>query len=110
MCLLPHQPTTVKVTDSGTGNPTAVAASAANPVSVSPALTISGLTIVTPIDSGQSTTVTLSWSGGTSPYNVTLYTSTSSSNCTGLVQAGQNSAVSGTTTTFTQTPSATTSY
>ena len=49
-------------------------------VTVNPAL---GVPTVTPsasaIDSGQSVAVTLSWSGGTSPYDITLYSSPTSS-------------------------------
>ncbi len=99
-----------RVTDSSAGNPVASATSPANLVTVNAALTITSLTATSPIDSGQSASVTVSWSGGTSPYTATLYNSASSSSCSGLVQIGQNIGVTGITTPFTQLPSGTTSY
>ena len=63
------------------------------------------------IDSGQSSTITVSWSGGTPSYTVSLYSGTSSSSCaldSTLVYTATG--VSGTTTTFTVSPSSTTYY
>src|SRR5207249_271581 len=99
-----------RVTDSSAGNPAASASSTTDLVTVSSALTIPTLTAISPIDNGQATALTVSWSGGTSPYTVNLYTSTSSSSCTGLVQVLQNRGVTGTSTTFSQSPSSGTSY
>ena len=99
-----------RVTDSSAGNPAASASSTTDFVTVSSALTIPTLTAISPIDNGQATALTVSWSGGTSPYTVNLYTSTSSSSCTGLVQVLQNRGVTGTSTTFSQSPSSGTSY
>src|SRR5207249_2023939 len=99
-----------KVTDGASGNPTTVAISSSDLVTVNSALTIPLLTAVSPIDNGQATTLTVSWSAGTSPYNVNLYTSTSSNSCTGLVQVLQNRGLTVTSTTFSQSPSSNTSY
>ncbi len=99
-----------RVTDSSPGNPATSATSPTDLVTVNPVLAISPLTTTSPIDSGQSTSITVSWSGGTSPYTLTLFTSSSSSSCAGLIQVGQNTAVTGTTASFTQSPTTTTSY
>ena len=99
-----------RVSDSSAGNPLSSASSPTNLVAVNPVLTISSLTTISPIDSGQSTSIAVSWSGGSSPYIPILFTSTSSSSCTGLIQVAQNTGIAGTTTSFTPSPTATTSY
>src|SRR5207247_10523310 len=58
----------------------------------------------------QPTYLTDTSSGATSPFTLNLYTSTSSSSCTDLVQVLQNRGVTGTSTTFSQSPSSGTSY
>lgn len=99
-----------RVTDSSKGNPAASIFSATDLVAANPALSIQSVSTTSPIDSGQTTTITLTWSGGTSPYSATLYTSTSSTSCTGLIQIGQNPAISSLTTSFSESPTAATNY
>ncbi len=79
-------------------------------VTVNSALATPTMSATSPIDSGQTMTVTVSWSGGTSTFTITLYTSTSLSICTGLVQVGQNTGVASSPSTFSMSPTATTYY
>src|SRR3989442_911358 len=62
-----------RAADSSAGNPVASATSPTDLVTVNPVLAIVSFTTTSPIDSGQSTSITVSWSGGTSPYTLTLF-------------------------------------
>jgi len=99
------------VKDASTGTPAASATSATTRVTVSAALatpTISPSSRT--IDSGQSITLTVSWSGGTSTYTVKLYGSSTSSCSSASTLISTTSAVSGTSTPFPVSPTTNTYY
>ncbi|QQG49390.1 MAG: hypothetical protein HY247_03545 [archaeon] len=67
----------LQVADSADGKPTV--ASAPITVVVNAALHVPALSAPSGIDTGQSVPVTVSWTGGTSPYSVAVYSSSTSS-------------------------------
>ncbi len=103
----------VGVKDSSAGAP-AAAACATVTVKVDTALT-APVIVLSPsvLDTGQTASIaaTVSWSGGTSPYVITLHSGTSSTCSSDTTVVSTNSGVVGTTTTFHfQAPAATTDY
>ncbi len=74
-------------------------------VTVNPSLSVPGIDATSPIATDQNTTITVSWSGGTLPYTVILYNSTSAS-CSGtLTELASQTGLTQTSTTFLESPS-----
>ena len=97
--------------DASTGTPAASATSASDLVTVNAVLATPTVSPSSPtIDSGQSITLTVSWFGGTPPYAVVLYSSSTGSCSSGSTLVSTNSAVSGTSTTFSVSPTTSTYY
>ena len=96
----------VKVTDSLGGTATAT-----DTVTVNPALTAGAITPSAPkIDSGQSITLSASWSGGTSTFTVTWYSGSSATCSSDTTVVATNSGVSASPNTETVSPITTTYY
>lgn len=101
----------VLVSDSSSGAPATACAAAAitvNPAFSSTSVSVSPSSVT--VDNGGSVTFTVDWaSAGTSPFTVELTTS-SSSDCASPTLAATKTGLSGTTTTFTLTPSSSAYY
>jgi sugar lactone lactonase YvrE len=98
-----------QVTDSASARVSST--SATTLVTVDPALTVHALSPPSPfIDAGQSLVVTVSWSGGTSTYTVTLYSGASPTCSSDTTLDGTTPGVAGTSTTFPVLPTSNTYY
>lgn len=91
-------------------NPTTVTAGYTTNIIVNPALSSLSTGSSVSIDNGQSYTITATWSGGTANYAVTLFSGSSSTCSSDTTFVAKNTGVSGTSTTFSVSPSSTTSY